>query len=45
MPTLAQMRQYVYDAYPGTRWQERVRKMSDSQIWATYNRLMAKKGK
>lgn len=44
MATLAQMRQYVYDAYPGKRWQDRVKKMSDSQIFVVYTNLQAKKG-
>jgi len=44
VPTLAQMRQYVYDAYPGKRWQDRVKKMSDDQIFVVYNRLISKKG-
>lgn len=39
MPTMAQMRQFVYDAYPGTKWQDRVKKMSDAQIFATYRRM------
>lgn len=39
MPTAAQMRQFVYDAYPGKKWQDRVNKMTESQIFATYRRL------
>lgn len=39
MATQYEMRQYVYDAYPGRKWQERVNKMTNAQIFATYRRL------
>lgn len=39
MPTTAQMRQFVYDAYPSKKWQDRVNKMPDAQIFATYRRM------
>lgn len=39
---IARKRLVVSQAYPGTRWQERVKKMPDSQIIALYFRLKAK---
>lgn len=33
------MRQIVERAYPGDKWKRRVRKMSNSQVYAVYKRL------
>lgn len=35
------MREYVEKAYPGDKWKEKVRKMSDSQVLAVFQRLSA----
>lgn len=47
MPTQYEMRQFVYDAYPGKKWQQRVNKMTNAQVFATYRRMqeLPKKGK
>ena len=38
-----QMRQFVANEYPGERWQNRVRSMTDSQVFAIYSRILSKK--
>lgn len=38
--SVEQMRAFVAARYPGRAWQERVKKMSDSQILAIYYRLL-----
>lgn len=37
--TTEYMRRYIADAYPGPKWADRVKKMSDAQVYATYMRL------
>ena len=38
--SIEQMRELVISVYPGKAWEERVRKMSDNQILAIYNRFL-----
>lgn len=34
-----QMRQAILGAYSGPRWADKVKKMSEGQVFAVYNRL------
>lgn len=43
MPSNAQKRTYVKEAYPWPSWEAKVDKMSDAQVHATYIRLISKK--
>lgn len=43
MPSIAQKRKYVKEAYPWPSWEAKVDKMSDAQVHATYIRLINKK--
>lgn len=38
--TIAQMRELLAQAYPGSDWPYKVKRMKDSQVLAVYNRLM-----
>lgn len=35
-----QMRSAIVKAYPGKKWADKVKKMSDNQVIAIYNRLL-----
>lgn len=37
--TTEQMRQVILGAYPGPKWADKVKKMSEGQVFAVYNRL------
>lgn len=39
------MRAYIADKYPGYSWKEKVRKMSDAQVFAIYKRMEEQKAK
>ena len=41
MPSNAQMRQAVYNAYSSVSWHDKVNKMPDRQVFAVYKRLVA----
>lgn len=34
------MRQWISDAYPGQAWRDKVAKMSDNQVYATYRSII-----
>lgn len=38
--TIDQMRSLIRSAYPHTKWQTRVDKMSNDQVYAVYMRLL-----
>lgn len=38
--SIEQMRQAIVNAYPGGSWAQKVKNMSDNQVYATYQRLM-----
>lgn len=38
--TIEQMRKAITDAYPGADWPSKVKKMSDKQVVAVYQRFM-----
>lgn len=37
--TTEQMRQALLTAYSGQKWREKVKRMSDGQVFVVYNRL------
>lgn len=39
MPTTAQMRSALLDAYPGEGWRNKVKRMSESQIFVLYTKF------
>lgn len=43
--SVEQMRSFVSNAYTGRNWPDKVRKMSDEQVVAIYNRLLNKQRK
>jgi hypothetical protein len=38
-----QMRELLYTAYPGQKWSDKVKKMTDDQVTAVFLRLRAQK--
>jgi hypothetical protein len=41
--SVEQMRKAVEEAYPGEKWKNKVKHMSDNQVLAVYTRLLDKK--